>query len=68
MMLKMTYRMYEKRKKRKIKKRNPKIYLEPDSGPSREDIEDNTAGDEDNESGFEARKKKLCLQKIDQVI
>ena len=51
--------MYEKRKKRNRKKKNPKIYLEPESTPGSraadniaEDDEDNE-DNEDNESGFE---------------
>ena len=54
-------RLYEKRKKRRIKKRNPKIYLEPDTGPSSLGAGDdndttehnNDEENEDNESGFE---------------
>ena len=48
--------MYEKRKKRKIKKKNPKIYLEPDSERSIQDTENDAVENEDNddnESGFE---------------
>ena len=54
--------MYEKRKKRNRKKRNPKIYLEPESTPGSraadniaEDDEDNE-DNEDNESGFEVKR------------
>lgn len=39
-------RIYERRKKKRTKKKNPKIYLEPHFG---DDDKDN----EDNESGFE---------------
>ena len=47
-------RIYEKRKKRKMKKKNPKIYLEPDPEPSIPDTVE-TDDNEDNESGFEVR-------------
>ena len=50
--------MYEKRKKRKIKKKNPKIYLEPDSERNIQDTENDAVeneDNEDNESGFEVR-------------
>jgi hypothetical protein len=50
--------MYEKRKKRKIKKKNPKIYLEQDSEQSIQGTDNDAVENEDNddnESGFEVR-------------
>ena len=60
----MFLRMYEKRKKRRIKKKNPKIYLEPDTGPSSlgaENNNDTTEDNDDNESGFEVETLFLLL-------
>ena len=45
-------RIYEKRKKKRMKKRQPKIYLEP-TDDDYDDNPDEDYGVDDNESGFE---------------
>ena len=56
--------IYERRKRKRIRKRQPKIYLDPtDSEPNDDDEEDyddcDDAKNDDNESGFEVRNVKF---------
>ena len=56
--------IYERRKRKRIRKRQPKIYLEPtDSEPNDDEDEDyddcDDAKNDDNESGFEVRNVKF---------
>ena len=60
-------KIYANRKKKKMKRRQPKIYLEPTRD---NDYEDDGADDgyddvDDNESGFEVNKKFLRTKKVE---